>query len=73
MSTIRITLNGNAHTVDQGLTLEELLQTLNPDAGTSGRAIASAVNSRHVAKHARASVVLNDQDVVTTFEPISGG
>lgn len=69
MSTIRITLNGNVHTVAKGLTLEALLQNLCAAPST----IASAVNSQHVARHTRASVVLNDQDVVTTFEPISGG
>ncbi|HUG59786.1 MAG TPA: MoaD/ThiS family protein [Candidimonas sp.] len=73
MSTIQITLNGNVHTVAQGLTLEALLRDLLPGSAEPATAIATAVNSQHVARHARASLVLGDQDTVTTFEPISGG
>jgi thiamine biosynthesis protein ThiS len=73
VSTIRITLNGNVHTISKGLTLEALLQDLCANQSVAPSTIASAVNSQHVARHTRASVVLNDQDVVTTFEPISGG
>lgn len=73
MSTIRITVNGKEHTVDPSLTLEQLLSSQGFDADPAASVIATAVNGRHVARHLRNSVILNDQDAVTTFEPISGG
>ena len=73
MSTICITVNGKEHTVAPSLTLEQLLLSLGFDADPAASVIATAVNGRHVARHLRANVTLNDQDVVTTFEPISGG
>ena len=73
MSTICITFNGSPHTVTEGLTLEALMNSLRPADPAAGAIVASAVNGRHVARRARASVILQDQDAVTTFEPISGG
>lgn len=73
MSTIRITVNGRAHSIAPSSTLEALLRSLGKEADRPDSPIATAVNGRHVAKQARASFVLNDQDEVTTFEPISGG
>ena len=73
MSTIRITVNGAEHTLARESTLAELLNALRPSSDERHTLIASAVNGRHVARQARASLVLNDQDVVTTFEPITGG
>ena len=72
MSTIRITVNGQEHSIAPSSTLEALLNRLGKDARPDAP-IATAVNGRHVAKQARASFVLNDRDEVTTFEPISGG
>lgn len=73
MSTIHITVNGNAHALAQGMTLAELLHRLHPDFETSKSPIATAVNNQHVARLARAAFVLGDDDAVTTFEPITGG
>ena len=73
MSTITITLNGQAHAVAVGTTLEQALRLVAPDADGASMPVATAVNGRHVARPARAGHVLNDQDAVTTFEPITGG
>lgn len=73
MSTIRITVNGEEHTVAHSITLDALLQALAPGENGAVSPVATAVNGRHVARQARADIVLNDQDAVTTFEPISGG
>jgi sulfur carrier protein len=73
VSTIRITVNGTEHTVAQALTLAQLLDHLKITADEPAVPVASAVNGQYVAKRARAGLVLNDQDAVTTFEPITGG
>jgi sulfur carrier protein len=72
VNTIRITVNGAEHTVAASSTLQDLLDALRPAAGP-GAPIASAVNGAHVARQARAALVLKDRDAVTTFEPITGG
>ncbi|WP_198958940.1 sulfur carrier protein ThiS [Candidimonas nitroreducens] len=72
MNTIRITVNGVEHTVAASSTLQDLLDTLRPEA-EPGAPIASAVNGTHVARQARATLVLQDRDAITTFEPITGG
>lgn len=73
MSTIQISLNGTPHTVTAGTTLATLIQSLRPDHDPERSPMATAVNGRHVAREQRASWRLNDNDAVTTFEPISGG
>lgn len=73
MNTIRITVNGTEHTVAQALTLAQLLDDLKITTDDAPVPVASAVNGQYVAKRARAEVVLNDQDAITTFEPITGG
>lgn len=73
MNTIRITVNGTEHTVAQALTLARLLDDLKITTDDASVPVASAVNGLYVAKRARAGLVLNDQDAVTTFEPITGG
>lgn len=73
MSTIRITVNGAEHTVAQAMTLAQLLDHLKITAGDPTIPVASAVNGQYVPKRARTDLVLNDQDAVTTFEPITGG
>lgn len=73
MSTITITLNGQQHTVAKGISLVDALRTLMPNVDNADTPIATAVNGKHVARQARADSLLNDQDVITTFEPITGG
>lgn len=73
MSTINITLNGQAHTVAGGISLADALRALVPDVDNADAPIATAVNGRHIARQARADYVLSDQDAITTFEPITGG
>ncbi|TEA78438.1 sulfur carrier protein ThiS [Allopusillimonas ginsengisoli] len=73
MSIIRIFFNGQAHDVDQGLTLDAALHTYAQKSIEAGDPIATAVNGRHVSRQARSSVILADQDAITTFEPITGG
>ncbi len=73
MSLIRITVNGKEHTVAEASTLEDLLKTLNSSAPQASLPMATAVNGSHVARQARATRVLIDQDAITTFEPITGG
>ncbi|MFT0547723.1 sulfur carrier protein ThiS [Allopusillimonas ginsengisoli] len=73
MSTINITLNGQAHTVAGGICLADALRALVPDVDNADAPIATAVNGRHIARQARADYVLSDQDAITTFEPITGG
>lgn len=73
MSTIRITVNGAEHTIAKALTLAQLFDHLKITADDPTIPVASAVNGQYVPKRARAELVLNDQDAVTTFEPITGG
>lgn len=73
MNTIQITVNGSERTVASALTLDQLLASLDPQTEGAFMPVASAVNGQYVAKSARADFVLNDRDVVTTFEPITGG
>ncbi|NYT38406.1 MoaD/ThiS family protein [Allopusillimonas soli] len=72
MTTIQIFLNGQAHHIAQGLTLAQALEQL-LDAADTALPYASAVNGEHVARQVRQNVILNDQDSITTFEPITGG
>ena len=72
VNTIRITVNGVEHRIAESSTLQDLLDALRPEA-EPGAPIASAVNGAHVARQARAALVLKDCDAVTTFEPITGG
>ncbi|TAL89025.1 MAG: MoaD/ThiS family protein [Candidimonas sp.] len=73
MSLIRITVNGKEHTIAEASTLEDLLTMLSPSASQASLPMATAVNGSHVARQARATRVLSDQDAITTFEPITGG
>ena len=73
MSTIRITLNGAEHLVTPPITLGELLARLQTGDPANPAPVATAVNGQYVARQARDDHALNDHDVVTTFEPITGG
>lgn len=73
MSTINITVNGEAHTVNGNTSLADLLQAIRPGLDPATAPLATAVNGRHVPRLQRQQCILNDQDAITTFEPISGG
>lgn len=72
-TSISIALNGEAHTVSAGTTLADLLAQVRPDLDQERAALATAINGRHIARNMRAQQVLQANDQVTTFEPISGG
>lgn len=69
MTTINMTLNGEARQVPGGCTLADLLET----SGQPAASFASAVNGEFVARDARARTVLADGDAVFTFQAITGG
>jgi sulfur carrier protein ThiS len=73
LNTLRIVYNGLEHILREATTLEQLLASQQAAWGTDTTPVASAVNGVHVARHARPALALKDGDVVTTFEPISGG
>lgn len=73
MNTITITVNGEQHTVNENTTLADLLQAIRPGLDPVTAPLATAVNGRHVPRQQRLQCLLNDQDAITTFEPISGG
>lgn len=69
MTTISITLNGEARQVPGGCTLAELLEP----SGQPAASFASAVNGEFVARDARAQTLLAEGDAVFTFQAITGG
>ena len=73
MNTITITINGDPHTVHGNTSLADLLQVIRPGLNPATAPLATAVNGRHVPRQQRQQCLLNDQDAITTFEPISGG
>jgi len=66
---IRITVNGESHTLRENTSLAELLVRL----GHMHNSLATAVNGDFVARGARAQRLLLDGDAVTCFQPIVGG
>ena len=69
MTTITITLNGEARHVPDGSTLADLLAA----SGQPATSFASAVNDEFVARDARAQTLLAQGDAVFTFQAITGG
>jgi sulfur carrier protein len=69
MSTISITLNGEARTEPIGISLAELIASL----GHPPQSLATAINQYFVPRDARAVRILADGDAITTFQPITGG
>jgi sulfur carrier protein len=69
MSTISITLNGEARTEPIGISLAELIASL----GHTPQSLATAINQHFVPRDARAARILADGDAITTFQPITGG
>jgi sulfur carrier protein len=69
MSTMSITLNGEARTEPIGISLAELIASL----GHTPQSLATAINQHFVPRDARAPRILADGDAITTFQPITGG
>jgi sulfur carrier protein len=69
MSTMSITLNGEARTEPIGISLAELIASL----GASPQSLATAINQHFVPRDARAARILVHGDAITTFQPITGG
>jgi thiamine biosynthesis protein ThiS len=73
VNTLPVTVNGHQHNIAPDTTLADLLRTLRPDIDPETSPMATAVNGRHVARKDRSAWLLNANDQITTFEPISGG
>lgn len=69
MTTINITLNGDARQVPGVSTLADLLEA----SGQPAASFASAINGEFVARDARAQTLLAQGDAVFTFQAITGG
>jgi sulfur carrier protein len=69
MTTISITLNGEARTEPVGISLAELIASL----GHTPQSLATAINQHFVPRDARTARILADGDAITTFQPITGG
>ncbi|MEQ1536819.1 MAG: sulfur carrier protein ThiS [Burkholderiaceae bacterium] len=69
MTTISITLNGEARTEPVGISLAALIVSL----GHTPQSLATAINQHFVPRDARAARILADGDAITTFQPITGG
>jgi sulfur carrier protein len=69
MTTISITLNGEARTEPIGISLAELIASL----GATPQSLATAINQHFVPRAARAARILEHGDAITTFQPITGG
>jgi sulfur carrier protein len=69
MSTITITLNGEARTEPIDISLADLIAFL----GATPQSLATAINQDFVPRDARAARILADGDAITTFQPITGG
>ena len=66
---IEIHLNHEPRQVEDDSTLGELVESL----GLTPAALATAVNGDFVPRTQRRECRLHDGDVVTTFQPITGG
>ena len=66
---IEISLNGERRPVDDGTTLAALVEVL----GHSPAALVTAVNGDFVPRAQRQNCCLRHGDVITTFQPITGG
>ena len=66
---IEISLNGERRHIVDGSTLASLIETL----GQLSAALVTAVNGDFVPRAQRQDCCLRDGDVITTFQPITGG
>ena len=66
---MKITLNGQPCTLDEALSITELLSA----QGFEGKTVAVAVNNTFVPKSAHEGHVLQDNDRVEVVAPMQGG
>jgi len=69
MTSINITVNGEARQLPAGSTLADALAA----SGEPAASFASAVNGEFVARDARSQTLLANGDAVFTFQAITGG
>lgn len=69
ISSINVTLNGEARIELVGISLAELIASL----GHTPQSLATAINQHFVPRDARAARMLVHGDAITTFQPITGG
>lgn len=68
-TSITVLVNGKAFALRQGRTLSDLVDQL----GLGQTACATAVNGQFVSRASRQMLILQSDDHVMTFEPITGG
>lgn len=73
MNLITIHTDHGPLNVPAGSTLEDALLMITPRALSNPHCVATAVNGQFVARGDRADTVLQDQDKVLCFTPITGG
>ncbi len=66
---MKIILNGQSQTLDQQISLEQLLE----QHGYSGKTVAVAVNKNFVPKSSYATHMINEQDDIEIVAPMQGG
>ena len=72
---ITVKVNGENKQLPEGTLLSQLVEILQQEAGhePDPSLLATAVNEVFVPRQQRANHILNDQDEVFTFSPITGG
>ncbi len=75
MTTISIIVNGIERDVNQGMTRSALVERLQQESGQESdpTALATAVNEIFVTRSSREQYILQANDAVFTFSPITGG
>ena len=73
--TIHIFVNGAERLISVNTTLAELVALLQQEAGQENdpQALATAVNEIFIPRTSRADTLLQEDDQVFTFSPITGG
>ena len=69
MRTMKIILNGNELSLEQGTTLKQLIEA----QGLAGKRLAAEVNREIIPKAEHESLILNEQDKVEIVHAIGGG
>ena len=72
---ITVKVNGEDKQLPTGTQLAQLIELLQQEAGQEPdpSLVATAVNEVFVPRQQRADFILNEQDAVFTFSPITGG
>lgn len=72
---ITVKVNGESKQLPEGTALSQLIEILQQEAGQEAdpTLIATAVNEVFIPRQQRAEHILQEQDDVFTFSPITGG